>query len=121
MNKCKANTLLASREAGRNSMSHNLLSELVKLLSLQWFGEEISDHFRSGAIFNRQVALLDLICKEEITNVYGAGALAGAFLTIFEEQNSVLVVLSHNNIWLISYLNQSGCCCWLSWFWIESY
>ena len=75
-------------------------------------------------MFNRQVALLNLICKEEITNVDGAGALTGTFLTIFEEQNGVFVVLTkdvpllvvhlRDSYWgsytvLISCLNQSDC------------
>ena len=80
--------------SGRNSIvSHDLLPVLGEQLSLQWFGEIISGHFQCGAIINCQVPLLDLICKEEITNVDSAGALTGTFLTVFEEQNGAFVVL----------------------------
>ena len=65
-------------------MSHDLLPELFKQLSLQWLREIVSSHLSGGAIVNRQVALLNLVCKEEITNVDSVRALAGTFLTVFQ-------------------------------------
>ena len=77
-------------------MSHNQFPKLVKLFSLQRFRKKVSNHVGRGAMHNREVALFDLICQEEITDVDGTGSFAGTSLTIVFKQNRGLVVLKQN-------------------------
>ena len=50
-------------------MSHNQFPKFLELGSLQWFGEEVSNHFGGWAVINCQVAFFNLVGQEEITNV----------------------------------------------------
>ena len=63
-------------------MSHNQFPKFLELGSLQWFGEEVSNHFGGWAVINCQVAFFNLVGQEEITNVEGTSSLAQTLLTV---------------------------------------
>ena len=73
--------------------SKDLVSEFAKFLALQRLRVEIPDHVIGWAIFNCDVAFLDLVREKEVTYIQRSGPLARAFLAICLQQNSTFVVL----------------------------
>ena len=51
--------------------------EKTKKMTLQGFGEKISEHFEGGAMTNDDVAGFNAVLKPEVTNVNVAGFGAG--------------------------------------------
>ena len=74
-------------------MSHNQFPKFLELGSLEWFGKKVSNHFGCWAVLNCQVAFLNLVGQEEVTNVNGTSSLTRTSLTISFEKNCGLVVL----------------------------
>ena len=89
-------TPVVSERDETSIMSHNALPELLKKLSLQRLCKIISDHLFRWQIFNHDIALLHLVCNEELMNVNCSGPLARALLTVVFQKNSALVVLIKN-------------------------
>ena len=70
--------------AGQKLISHNLVPKFGKKFPLMGLGEEVSDHFGSGAVLDVQITFFNLVGQKEITNVNCTSSLAGTFLTIFQ-------------------------------------
>ena len=62
-------------ELGAKLMSHNQFPKFLELCSLKRFGKKVSNHFGAWAVFNCQVAFLNLVGQEEITDVNGTSSL----------------------------------------------
>ena len=73
--KCASNSLLSHPESGAKLMSHNQFPKFLKLGSLEWLGKKVSNHFGCWAVLNCQVAFLNLVGQEEVTNVNGTSSL----------------------------------------------
>ena len=61
---------------------HNLLSELLKLLAMQWLGHVVSHHLISWAELYTDVTFLLFISNKEVSNVNVPGPLAGTLPAI---------------------------------------
>jgi hypothetical protein len=74
-------------------MSHQLFAELITQLSLERLAVIVGDHLVRRAIHDFQISFLDLVCKEEITNVKGTCSTCRTFLTVVKKKDSAFVVL----------------------------
>ena len=67
--------------------------EKTEKVTLQWFGEEIGEHFESGAVANGNVAGVNAVFEPEVTDVDVARFGAGRRAAIGGEVNRTLIVL----------------------------
>ena len=73
---------------------HYLLTEAIKLCSIQGFCHVISNHLVCWTIFNVNVTFGLLIGNVEVSDVQMMRALASTLASVFLEQHSTFVVLS---------------------------
>jgi hypothetical protein len=72
---------------------HNQVSELFKLGSLEWFGEEVSDHIPGRTVFDGDFLGCNSVSHEKISNINMAGAFATGALAVLFEKDGALIVL----------------------------
>jgi hypothetical protein len=64
---------------------HNETSEFVEEFALQGFSKEVTDHFLSGTVFNRQFVLVDAVSDEVESTIEMFSSLAARLAaTLFE-------------------------------------
>ena len=68
-------------------------TELVEEGTLQRFGEEVTNHFLSRAVFNSDFIASNSIGDEVVSNMYVSCALAARRCAILFEQDGALIVL----------------------------
>ena len=85
-------TLVFSHHLGSVTVQ-NSVPEFSELAPLQWFREEITEHFTGRTVLDTHLTALYTIRHEKIANVDVSGALPTGGLPIFLHQHGALVVL----------------------------
>jgi len=73
---------------------HYLITQFLKLPSLQWFREEIGKHVPGGTVFNFNSLGVDLVLDEKISDVHVTRPFcAGASSVLFQEDGTCVVLI----------------------------
>ena len=75
---------------------HDKIAETTEFHSLQQLSKEISHHIISGAVYDLDVALVDVVGDEKIPDVDVTGTFAAACASSCVQQHRVLIVLVYS-------------------------
>jgi hypothetical protein len=80
-------------DGGHGDHTHNLVSELVKKCSLEWFREVVCYHFLRWAVLDCHFLASDTIRDKKVANVDVPSARTAGRLTVLRELKITLIVL----------------------------